>query len=65
MKRHVKPAAVGGRGFGHFNAVWSELGVRTKTTRVVRQGLKALYGTKAAAAAIRKAEEISGKSYRY
>jgi hypothetical protein len=53
--------ATGGRGFAHYDYEWSQIGLRISTKRVAVGALKALYGARAAAAAIREAQRVSGK----
>jgi hypothetical protein len=60
-RRFNRPAATGGRGFARYDYKWANLGIRISTKRVAMGALKALYGIKAANAAIREAEKISGK----
>lgn len=62
MRRFSRPQATGGRGFAHYDYEWSQLGLRISTKRVAVGALKALYGTRAANAAIREAQRVSGKS---
>jgi hypothetical protein len=47
--------------FARYDYRWANLGIRISTKRLAMGALKALYGVKAANAAIRTAEEISGK----
>ena len=61
MTRFSRPRATGGRGFAHYDYAWSQIGLRISTKRVAMGALKALYGVQAARAAIRKAEQLSGK----
>ena len=60
-RRFSRPAATGGRGFARYDYKWANLGIRISTKRIAMGALKALYGLKAANAAIRTAEEVSGK----
>jgi hypothetical protein len=60
-KRFSRPQATGGNGYAHYDYAWSKIGVRTSTKRVAVGALKALYGSKAARAAIRTAQKVSGK----
>jgi hypothetical protein len=60
-QRFSLPRATGGNGFARYSYGWSEIGVKISTKRVVVGALKALYGSKAARAAIRTAQEVSGK----
>jgi hypothetical protein len=62
MTRFSRPKATGGRGFAHYDYEWSKIGLRISTKRVAVGALKALYGSRAAAAAIREAQRISGKN---
>jgi hypothetical protein len=52
-KRFSRPKATGGNGYAHYPHAWSKIGVRINTKRVAVRALKALYGSKAARAAIR------------
>ncbi len=61
MTRFSRPRATGGRGFAHYDYEWSQIGLRIGTKRVAVGALKALYGPRAAAAAIREAQRVSGK----
>ena len=62
MAHISRPGAVsGGWGFAHYNYAWSRIGVRISTKRVALGALKALYGSRAANAAIREAQRVSGK----
>ena len=61
MTRFSRPKATRGRGFAHYDYEWSKIGLRISTKRVAVGALKALYGSRAAAAAIREAQRISGK----
>jgi hypothetical protein len=60
-RRFSRPSATGGNAFARYDYVWSEIGTRINTKRVATGALKALYGVKAANAAIREAERVSGK----
>ena len=60
-RRFSRPAATGGMAFARYDYRWANLGIRISTKRLAMGALKALYGVKAANAAIRTAEEISGK----
>lgn len=60
-QRFSRPKATGGNGFAQYSYGWSKIGARISTKRVAVGALKALYGSKAARAAIRKAQEVSGK----
>lgn len=62
MTRFSRPKATGGRGFAHYDYEWSKIGLRISTKRVAVGALKALYGSRAAAGAIREAQRISGKN---
>jgi hypothetical protein len=61
MTRFSRPKATGGRGFAHYDYEWSKIGLRISTKRVAVGAFKALSGSRAAAAAIREAQRISGK----
>ena len=61
MTRFSRPKATGGRGFAHYDYEWSQIGLRISTKRVAIGALKALYGSRAASAAIRAAQKVSGK----
>ena len=61
MARFNRPAATGGNAFARFDRKWAQIGTRLATKRVALAALKALYGDKAAKAAIRAAQKISGK----
>jgi len=60
-QRFNRPKATGGNGFAQYSYAWSRLGVRVSTKRVAVAALKAMYGSKAARAAILTAQKISGK----
>lgn len=60
-RRFNRPKAGGGHGFAQYSYGWSKIGVRINTKRVALAALKALYGSKAAGAAIREAQRVSGK----
>jgi hypothetical protein len=62
MRRFSRPTATGGRGFAHYDYQWSQIGLRISTKRVAVGALKALYGPRAAAAAIREAQRVSRKT---
>ena len=53
--------ATGDRGFTHYDYEWSIIGLRLSTKQVAVGALKGLYGSRAAAAAIREAQRVSGK----
>ena len=57
-----RPKATGGGGRAHYNREWSQIGVKISTKVVAVGALKALYGARAAAAAIREAQRVSGKN---
>jgi hypothetical protein len=61
-QRFSRPAVGGGHAFALYSYGWSEIGAKVRTKRVAVGALKALYGAKAAAAAIREAQRISGRS---
>jgi hypothetical protein len=61
MKRFTRPQATGGNGYARYNYEWSQIGLRISTKRVAVGALKALYGPRAARAAIREAQRVSGK----
>lgn len=61
MARFTRPAIGGGYSFARYDRVWSNIGTRVSTKRVALGALRALYGGKAAQAAIRAAERLSGK----
>jgi hypothetical protein len=61
MRRFSRPQATGGRGFAHYDYQWSSLGLRISTKRIAVGALKALYGARAANAAIREAQRVSKK----
>ena len=61
MTRFSPLIATGGRGFAFHDAEWSIIGLRMNTKRVASIALKALYGQRAAAAAIHEAQRVSGK----
>jgi len=61
MTRFNRPRATGGHGFAQYNYEWSKIGVRLSTKRVAVAALKALYGSRAARAAISAAQRASGK----
>jgi hypothetical protein len=60
-RRFSLTAATGGTSFARYDYKWSQFGLKISTKRVAIGALKALYGVKAANAAIREAERISGK----
>lgn len=62
MTRFNRPSATGGRGFARYDYEWSNIGLRISTKRVAVAALKALYGSRAASAAIREAQRISGRN---
>jgi hypothetical protein len=61
MRRFNRPGATGGNGYARYNYEWSQIGLRISTKRVAVGALKALYGSRAARAAIRAAQKVSGK----
>jgi len=60
-RRFSLPTVTGGTSFARYDYKWSQIGLRISTKRVAMGALKALYGEKAANAAIRAAEHVSGK----
>jgi hypothetical protein len=62
MTRFNRPRATGGGGFARYDYEWSEIGLKIRTERVAVGTLKALYGPRAAAAAIREAQRVFGKN---
>jgi hypothetical protein len=62
MRRFSRPTVTGGGGFAHYDYQWSQIGLRISTKRVAVGALKALYGPRAAAAAIREAQRVSRKT---
>jgi hypothetical protein len=62
MRRFSRPTVTGGAGFAHYDYQWSQIGLRISTKRVAVGALKALYGPRVAAAAIREAQRVSRKS---
>lgn len=61
MRRFSRPRATGGSGFARYDYQWSKIGLRISTKRIAVGALKALYGSRAATAAIRLAQKLSGK----
>ncbi len=62
MPRHFNlPTVTGGTSFARYDYKWAQFGIRISTKRVAMGALKALYGVRAAGAAIREAERVSGK----
>jgi hypothetical protein len=61
MTRFNRPKAAGGMGFARYDYKWSNIGLKISTKRVALGALKALYGSRAARAAIRVAQKVSGK----
>jgi hypothetical protein len=61
MRRFSRPRATGGSGFARYDYQWSKIGLRISTKRIAVGALKALYGSRAASAAIRLAQKLSGK----
>jgi hypothetical protein len=62
MKTFNRPSATGGTGYAHYDREWSEMGLHKRTERVAFAALRAIYGARAARAAIREAKKISGKT---
>jgi hypothetical protein len=62
MRRFSHPAATGGNAFARYDYQWSKIGLRISTKRIAVGALKALYGPRAASAAIRLAQKMSGKN---
>lgn len=62
MRRFSRPSVTGGKSFARYDYRWSRIGIRIDTKQVAVGALKALYGIKAANAAIREAKKVSGKS---
>jgi len=60
-RRFSLPTVTGATSFAQYDWKWSKIGIRTSTKRIAMGALKALYGVKAANAAIREAERVSGK----
>jgi hypothetical protein len=61
MKTFAHPRAAGGMAFAWYNRRWSHIGAYMSTKRVAIGALTALYGSRAAKAAIQHAKEVSGK----
>ena len=61
MRRFSRPRATGGQGFARYDYQWSSIGLRISTKRIAVGALKALYGARAANAAIREAQRVSKK----
>jgi hypothetical protein len=61
MTRFNRPSVTGRNSFARYDYKWSNIGTRISTNRVALGAFKALYGVKAANAAIRKAERVFGK----
>lgn len=61
MTRFTRPSVTGGYSFARYDYRWSNIGTRISTKKVALGALRALYGPKAANAAIREAERVSGK----
>ena len=55
------PTVTGATSHARYDYKWSQIGVRISTKTIAVGSLKALYGVKAANAAIREAERVSGK----
>jgi hypothetical protein len=60
-RRFSLPTVTGATSHARYDYKWSQIGIRISTKRVAMGALKAMYGVKAANAAIREAEKISGK----
>jgi len=61
MRTFAHARAAGGMAFAWYNYRWSHIGAYMSTKRVAIGALKALYGVRAANAAIHEAERVSGK----
>jgi hypothetical protein len=61
MTRFNRPTVTGGSSFARYAYKWSEIGLKLDTKRIAVGALTALYGKKAANAAIREARNVSGK----
>jgi hypothetical protein len=61
MTRFNRPTVTGGSAFARYDYKWSQIGIKISTKQVATAALKALYGVKAANAALREAERVSGK----
>ena len=61
MTRFNQLTVTGGTSFARYHYKWSQIGIRISTKRVAMGALKALYGVRAANAAIRTAKSYSGK----
>jgi hypothetical protein len=61
MIRFNRASVAGATLHARYAYKWSEIGIRISTKSVAMGALKALYGVKAANAAIREAEKVSGK----
>ena len=61
MRRFNRLTVTGGTSFARYDYKWSQFGIKISSKRVAMGALKALYGVKAANAAIREAEHVSGK----
>jgi len=55
------PTVTGATSHAQYDWKWSNFGIRISTKHVAWGALKAMYGVKAARAAIREAEKVSGK----
>ena len=55
------PTVKGGTSHARYDWMWAQFGIKINTKQVAIGALKALYGVKAANAAIREAERVSGK----
>jgi hypothetical protein len=60
-RRFSLPTVTGASSFARYDYKWSQIGLKISTKRIAIGSLKALYGVKAANAAIREAERASGK----
>lgn len=61
MKRFNRPTTTGGSSYARYAYKWSQIGLRISTKHLAFAGLKALYGVRAAEAAIREARRVSRK----
>jgi len=60
-RRFSLTASKGGTSKAHYDWTWAQFTVKITTKQVAIGALRALYGAKAANAAIREAERVSGK----
>ena len=60
-RRFSLPTVTGASSYARYDYKWSQIGLRISTKRIAMGALKALYGVKAANAAMRAAEQVSGK----